>query len=138
MMPSQALPHTYCQYMRRAGPVSYTHLSRHTPCSSSVSNAESVSLSSPAPSEHSPLESASGSIGTVSYTHLPLPKPADTDSMALWEQYYANQINIKNTDEGALNGFVDALFRLSVSIYGDTEDAKADVRAQWAVSYTHL
>ena len=25
----------------------------------------------------------------------------------------------------------DALFRLSVSIYGDTEDAKADVRAQW-------
>ena len=39
----------------------------------------------------------------------PLPKPADTDSMALWEQYYANQINIKNTAEGALNGFVDAL-----------------------------
>lgn len=39
----------------------------------------------------------------------PLPKPADTDSMALLEQYVANQTNIRNTAESVMNDALDAL-----------------------------
>lgn len=39
----------------------------------------------------------------------PLPKPTDTDSMALWEQYAANQTNILNTAEAVMNDALDAL-----------------------------
>ncbi len=39
----------------------------------------------------------------------PLPKPTGTDSMALWEQYVANQTNIRNTAESVMNDAPDAL-----------------------------